>query len=315
MKKQVQTPSRRTFRTYFLLGLKGFCMGAADVVPGVSGGTIAFITGIYEELLKSIRTFDLRFIRLLFSRRPGEALAHTGWKFLLVLGAGILTAVFTLAKILAWLLLTHPTLIWSFFFGLVLASAWTVAGHLDSWRSAQVLWMLLGATGAYRLVGMIPVSTPDTPWFLFLSGSIAICAMILPGISGSFILVLLGKYEYILRAVNHRDLLTLVLVGMGAATGLVTFVRLLNWLLKKHRNPTLAVLTGFMLGSLRKVWPWKKTLSTMTDPHGKTILFSQGNILPPHWDSEVAYAVGLALVGFLLVLSLHRLAGKKQPPP
>lgn len=296
------------------VGLKGFCMGAADVVPGVSGGTIAFITGIYEELLKSIRSFDLTFLKALTSFRIRDALAQTGWKFLLPLGTGILAAVLTLAKGLAWLLQHQPVLIWSFFFGLVLASAVTVARDLDVWRFSHTVWMLLGTLGAFFLVGMVPVSTPNAPWFLFLSGSVAICAMILPGISGSFILVLLGKYEYVLQAVNNRDILTLALVGSGAVVGLLSFVRLLSWLLRRYRYQTMAILTGFMLGSLRKVWPWKKTLETFTDPEGKTIILLQANVLPLQWDSEVTLAFGLALLGLLLVLTLHRLAGKSASP-
>ena len=184
----------RSALDYLMITLKGFCMGAADVVPGVSGGTIAFITGIYEELLTSIRSFDLRFFRLIISLRIRYAMGHASWPFLVSLILGIFSAIFSLAKILAWLLQSHPVLIWSFFFGLVLASALTVARDLERWRLSYAVCAVLGTLGAYFLVGMVPVSTPNTQWFLFLSGSIAICAMILPGISGSFILVLLGKY-------------------------------------------------------------------------------------------------------------------------
>lgn len=304
----------RSALDYLMITLKGFCMGAADVVPGVSGGTIAFITGIYEELLTSIRSFDLRFFRLIISLRIRDAMAHASWPFLVSLILGIFAAIFSLARILAWLLQNHPVLIWSFFFGLVLASALTVARDLERWRLSYAVCAVLGTLGAYFLVGMVPVSTPNTQWFLFLSGSIAICAMILPGISGSFILVLLGKYEFVLQAVNDRDLLTLVLVGAGAVVGLITFVRLLSWLLARYRYETMAVLTGFMLGSLRKVWPWKRTLEGIIDAQGHAIVISQSNIVPAHWDNEVTYALCLAVLGFLLVLSLNFLAGCKYSP-
>ncbi|MBW2567500.1 MAG: DUF368 domain-containing protein, partial [Deltaproteobacteria bacterium] len=180
--------------------VKGFCMGAADVVPGVSGGTMAFILGIYEELIKSIKSFDLSFLRLLFSLRVKDALDHASWQFLLAIGLGILMAIFTLARILAWLLQNQPVLIWSFFFGLIVASVLVVSKHLSKWTSLIFVWIGLGALFAYLLVGMVPAKTPDTAWFLFMSGAIAICAMILPGISGAFILVLLGKYHYVLEA-------------------------------------------------------------------------------------------------------------------
>jgi putative membrane protein len=296
---------RRSLPAYLGVAVKGFCMGAADVVPGVSGGTMAFILGIYEELLESIRSFDLSFLRLLASLKIRAAMDHASWRFLTALVLGILVAVFSLARILSWLLENRPVLIWSFFFGLILASVFTVGRHLKRWDPAVTAWMCLGAVGAYFLVGMVPVSTPETAWFLFMSGAIAICAMILPGISGSFILVLLGKYAYVLEAVNNRDVLTLMLVASGALVGLISFVRLLNWLLKRHHRLTIAILTGLMLGSLRKVWPWKETLESMVDGHGHTIIISQANTLPAHWDMEVTAALGLAILGFLVVLSMN----------
>jgi len=285
-------------------------MGAADVVPGVSGGTMAFILGIYEELIEGIRAFDAVFVRRLISFRVREAFQHVPWPFLLALLVGIFTAIFSLAKGLSWLLDNRPVYIWSFFFGLVLASIFTVSRHLHKWDLPLIGWLFLGAVGAYLLVGLVPVSTPETWWFLLLSGAIAICAMILPGISGSFILVLLGKYDYLLRAVNHRDFLTLALAAMGAAIGLISFVRLLNWLLKRHHDLTIAVLTGLMLGALRKVWPWKETLSTFVDKDGHVRAMVQANILPPLWDTEVTFAIFLALIGFLVVFFLNRWADR-----
>lgn len=302
--------TKRSWPDYLILTLKGFCMGAADVVPGVSGGTIAFITGIYEELLQAVRSFDLYFLKLATTLKIRNAMQHASWRFLTALVLGILAAVFTLAKILSWLLQHYPVLIWSFFFGLILASALTIGRSTRHWKTTHTLWMAVGTVGAYFLVGLVPVSTPDTIWFLFMSGAVAICAMILPGISGSFILVLLGKYEYILNAVNQRDILTLLLVASGAVFGLATFVRLLSWLLKRYHDLTMALLTGFMLGSLRKVWPWKMTLETLTDRHGNAVAISQANILPPQWSPEVTFALFLAVVAFFLVFSLNRLSGK-----
>jgi putative membrane protein len=300
----------RSIRSYIGLTIKGFCMGAADVVPGVSGGTMAFILGIYEDLLGAVRSFDLQFLRLLIRFKIKDALNHTSWRFLTALLIGIFLAVFSLAKLLSWLLEYHPVLIWSFFFGLILASVYTVGRHLRKWSLPILVWIFMGTVGSYFLVGLVPLKTPETPWFLVLSGAVAICAMILPGISGSFILVLLGKYAYLLAAVNNRDFLPLILAAAGAAVGLITFVRCLSWLLKKYHDPTLAVLTGLMLGALRKVWPWKKTLETMTDGHGNVLIISQSNALPATWNQEVTLAVCLVIIGFFVVFIINLRASK-----
>lgn len=304
--------SDRPFIAYLGLTMKGFCMGASDVVPGVSGGTMAFILGIYQELIKSIKSFDLIFLRLLFSLKVKDALDHVSWQFLMAIGLGILIAIFTLARILAWLLQNQPVLIWSFFFGLIVASLFTVSKHLNKWTPSIFAWIGLGALCTYLLVGMVPAKTPDTVWFLFMSGAIAICAMILPGISGAFILVLLGKYHYVLEAVNNRDIFTLLLVAAGAGLGLVTFVRLLNWVFNRYHDITIGLLTGLMFGSLRKVWPWKKTLQSMRDTHGNVIATAQANILPSQWDTELMIALCLAVIGFLIVFSMNFLAEKKK---
>ena len=304
--------SGRPFMAYLGLSVKGFCMGAADVVPGVSGGTMAFILGIYEELITSIKSFDLIFLKRLFSFRVKDAFNHASWRFLMAIGAGILLAIFTLARMLSWLLHNHPVLIWSFFFGLIVASLFTVSKHLKKWTPSIIVWIGLGTLCTYFLVGMVPARTPETLWFLFMSGAIAICAMILPGISGAFILVLLGKYHYVLEAVNNRDILTLVLVAVGAGVGLVTFVRLLSWLFSRYHDITIALLTGLMLGSLRKIWPWKKTLESVQDTQGNVIAVTQANVFPSQWDTELITALFLVLVGFLVVFSLNFLAEKKN---
>jgi len=307
VKKNRPHPSRHgSFFGYSILAAKGFCMGASDVVPGVSGGTMAFILGIYEDLINAIKSFDLKSLKLLMSFNFRLLLDRVSWKFLLPLGIGILTAIFSLAEILSWLLQHKPILIWSFFLGLILASVISVSRRVEKWQASTWICLLVGITGTYILVGLVPVSTPDDPWFLFLCGAVAICAMILPGISGSFILVLLGKYQYILEAVNQKDFLTLALVAAGACIGIVAFSRLLGWLLKKYHDLMVAVLTGLMLGSLRKVWPWKKTLDSMVDRHGDVIPLVQTNILPSQWEMEVLTALALMVAGLFVVLILDR---------
>lgn len=281
-------------------------MGASDVVPGVSGGTMAFILGIYEELIQAIRSFDMEFLRMLRSLRIKDAIDHVSLRFLLAVGAGILIAIFSLARILSWLLENQPVMIWSFFMGLILASVFTVSRYLRQWNLPIIICVILGAVGAYLLVGIVPGSTPNSPWFLFMSGAVAICAMILPGISGSFILVLLGKYYYVLDAVNNRDLFTIFIVAMGACFGLLAFSRLLNWLLKSYHDLTIAILAGLMLGSLRKVWPWKRPLEEVAGSHGEVINVSQMNTLPQQFNCEVMIAIGLMAMGYLIVFFLNR---------
>jgi putative membrane protein len=297
---------------YLFLGVKGFCMGASDVVPGVSGGTMAFILGIYEELIDAIRSFDLRSLKLLVTLKIRLLLDHVSWQFLMAVGIGILTAIFTLSRVLAWLLQNRPVLIWSFFLGLILASVLSVSRRVVSWRVLTWFSLLGGITGTYFLVGLVPVSTPSDPWFLFFCGAIAICAMILPGISGSFILVLLGKYQFVLEAVNQRDFLVLFIVAAGACVGIIAFSRLLGWLLRNYHDLMVAVLIGLMLGSLRKVWPWKETVKSIVDMHGKVVPIVQSNILPGQWNMEVLTAFSLMVLGLLVVLFLDRVGNRKN---
>ncbi len=307
-----QISPARTFKDYLGIVLRGFLMGASDVVPGVSGGTMAFILGIYEELIDAIKAINVTFFRLLLSLKVKEAFDVVPWKFLLAVLTGILLAIFSLAKGLEWLLENKPILLWSFFFGLVLASVLMVSKRITRWGIGTVAAVFLAALGAYWLVGLVPTETPTAPWFVFLSGAIAICAMILPGISGSFILVLLGKYQYILGAVNRHDFITLGIFAVGAGLGIITFAQFLGWLFKRYHNLTVAMLTGLMLGSLRKVWPWKETLSTLTDRHGNLIPVVQVNILPPALTAEVWFAVALAVLGFAVVFSLEYVASRQN---
>lgn len=302
----------RTPIEYAGLVARGFVMGSADVVPGVSGGTMAFILGIYEELINSIRAAARPpFLKALLGLRIGEALKAVNAGFLIALLSGILLAVLSLAKGLEWLLENQPVYLWSFFFGLVLASVWTVSKRIPRWSPLLVGALLVGTVGAYIVVGLVPLQTPESAWYLFLSGALAICAMILPGISGSFILVLLGKYQFVLAAVNDRDLMTIAIVGAGAVVGIVTFAQVLGWLFKRYHDLAVALLTGLMVGSLRKIWPWKEVLATITDRHGALIPTVEANILPATFGSEVLIALGLAILGFVLVLVLDRLANQK----
>jgi putative membrane protein len=286
-------------------------MGASDVVPGVSGGTMALVLGIYEDLIYAIKSFDLKSLVFLVTLRIRAFFQSVSWRFLLTLGIGILTAILTLAKVLSWLLQNQPVLIWSFFLGLIVASVVSVSRRVEAWQFSTWACFFGGMIGAYFLVGLVPVSTPDDYWFLFVSGAVAICAMILPGISGSFILVLLGKYHYILEAVNNRDFIVLSVVAAGACIGIIAFSRLLGWLLKKYHDMIVAMLTGLMLGSLRKVWPWKETIESYVNDHGKVTPLVQSNILPGQWNTEVLAALSLMMIGFLVVLFLDRL-GRRQ---
>lgn len=280
-------------------------MGTADVVPGVSGGTMALVLGIYEELLRSIRSFDIDFVRRVAAFQIKAAFQMIPISFLISVFGGILLAIFSLAKFLSWLLAHHPVSVWSFFFGLILASALMVGRRISIWQGKTISGMLLCGVAAYILVGIVPIATPDSRIFLFICGAIAICAMVLPGISGSFILVLLGKYHTVLEAVHRLDLGTLIVFATGAATGLILFVRLLNWLLSHYHNITLACLTGLMIGSLRKIWPWKA--STLNDSSLSVV-----NVLPVELNTEFFMACGLALIGILIVAGLQWMASRES---
>jgi putative membrane protein len=294
---------------HFWLFLKGIAMGAADVVPGVSGGTIAFVTGIYTELLDSIKNINLQALKTLFKDGPRAFWQSINGTFLLVLGSGILLALLSLARGIHYLLMNYPVWLWAFFFGLILASCWYIGKEIGRWGLAQLVLLALGAVIAGFISTASPTSVTPTPLIILLAGSIAICAMILPGISGSFILLLMGLYEPVLGAVRQLDIQLLGTFAVGAAIGLMAFSRLLSWLLHHYKDAMFALLTGFMAGSLLKVWPWKETLSTRLNSHGAEVPFIQSNILP---DSGLSLllALGLMLAGALLVLGLERFASR-----
>jgi putative membrane protein len=307
-------PGPRTPREAAVLAAKGFAMGTADIIPGVSGGTIAFITGIYGQLLNAITAFDQRFLGRLARFDLKGALAASHLRFLFFLLFGIGTAIVSTARLMHYLMAHHPVPTWSMFMGLIGGSILIVGRQTDLARRTSVVALVAGAVAAWFIVGMIPVSTPEAYWFIFVAGVIAICAMILPGISGSFLLLIMGKYEFITGAVKNPfapgSLPVLVVFAAGCAVGLLGFSRVLRFALARFEHVTLAALTGLMIGSLRKIWPWKEVLETQVIRGEPRVLRDQ-NVLPPVFDAEVGLAVGLAVVGFVAVLLLERVARKR----
>lgn len=299
---------KRTLKDYAVITLKGIAMGAADVVPGVSGGTIAFIAGIYDELINSIKSIDAQCFKYLFTGKFKAFWNKINGNFLFALILGIGISIFSLAKLITILLNDYPILVWAFFFGLVLASTWFVAKDIKEWNWKTILSFIIGAGVAYYITVASPAETPNHPAFIFLCGAIAICAMILPGISGSFILLLMGKYAYIMEAVSGFNLLVLGVFAVGAFLGITTFSHLLSYALRRFRAITLALLTGFMLGSLNKVWPWKETVETYVDSHGAIKPLVESNIAP---NEFVWQAILLAIAGFFLVYFLEKLSQSK----
>ena len=286
-------------------------MGCADVVPGVSGGTIAFICGIYDRLLNGIKSFDLGSLKLVLRGDFKGLWARIPFPFFIALGTGLLTAILTLAKVLEHLMVNHPVQLWSFFFGLVLGSILLLGRKTWVWKPLD--WVVFVAfTGAtFVLVGLDSLQTPPGLPYIFLAGAIAICAMILPGISGSYLLVIMGKYAPIIEAVNERNITTLAVFCAGIATGILSFVRIVSWLLRDFRHVTLIALTGVMAGALRTLWPWKETLTTRINSSGETVPLTQANIAPGAGEN-LLLAVGLAVIGGVAVLLIERLARAEE---
>ncbi|MEQ9464535.1 MAG: DUF368 domain-containing protein [Haliea sp.] len=288
--------------------LRGVLMGAADIVPGVSGGTMAFITGIYDRLLGSIRAFDLRCLRLVSQGRVGEAWRHVDGGFLLALLLGIFTSILSLARVISWLLTEYPVPLWAFFFGLILASALVLLRQVPRWTPARVTCLLSGLLVAAAIALSPAVAmTPGLPG-IFIAGFIAICAMILPGISGSFILILLGMYGPVLTAVKNLDLQVMLVFALGAALGLMCFSRLLHWLLQRYHVATMALLTGFLFGSLLVVWPWKHALDWVLGSDGELRPAQQVPVWPWNFAAEpmLPACVMLMIAGFALVWLVER---------
>lgn len=319
--------SRNFFQNIIIL-LKGMAMGAADVVPGVSGGTIAFISGIYEELIETIHKLDFGFFKIWKKEGINAAWKRYNFGFLSILFSGILMSILSLAKLITWLLVNHPIAVWSFFFGLIIASILFIARQITQWRISSILAMILAAGFSYFITILEPIGSPDNTWFLFFAGFIAIIAMILPGISGAFILLLLGAYEAIIGTITQfiegamtldwnlfsEALIKLIVFALGAIIGLKTFSRVLNWMFKHHKNIILAVLTGFMIGALNKIWPWKEVLKYRINHSGEEVPFLERSILPDNYEGnpQLLYALIFMVLGFLTIFILERVATVKK---
>lgn len=309
---------RRNLLEHLILTLKGMGMGAADVVPGVSGGTIAFITEIYEELVNSIKSINLPALRQLFKGGVATFWRSINGSFLAAVFLGIAISVFSLARLLEHLLQQAPILVWSFFFGLIVASALYIAGKIQRWNVSKVIALVGGAAIAYSITLLTPAQTPEAWWFLFLSGALAICAMILPGISGAFILLLLGKYQFVIEAVGNLNVTVLGILAVGALVGIISFSNVLSWFLRKYHDLTIAVLSGFMVGSLNKVWPWKDTTQTFIDRHGEVQPLVQENVLPADFAAQTGQepmliqGILLAAAGFALIFIVEGLTRSRE---
>ena len=308
----------KSLKDYGLITLKGLGMGAADVVPGVSGGTIAFITGIYEELLATISSVNLEALKKLKSEGVISFWKYINGNFILALFLGIGVSIVSLAKLITFLMDFHAISLWSFFFGLVAASVFYVGKQIKEWSLKTVLGLILGAVFAFWITILPPLGQTDATWFVFVSGMIAICAMILPGISGSFILLILGSYETVMTAISDKKLFTIAAFAIGCLIGLLSFSRVLKWLFKKHENITIAVLTGFLIGSLNKLWPWKNTLEVYIKHKGeaneKIVPLVQENILPSNFSGEpqTLNAIIFALLGLILIFGMEFVAKKMK---
>ncbi len=304
----------RTFKDWILLYLKGLGMGGADVVPGVSGGTIAFISGIYEELIHSINQINLSAISLLLKCRFKEFWSAINGSFLLVLVLGIGTSIISIAKLITYLLQEFPIQLWSFFFGLIVISALSVGTQIRKKNWGSVFSGLTGIAIAYAITSAIPAVTPEESWFIFICGMIAICAMILPGISGSFILLIFGKYEFILNALKDFDIGIILTFIFGCLVGILSFARLISWLLFKWHDLTIAMLAGFMIGSLYKIWPWKLTLQYRVNRAGDQVPFLEENILPTEYmeltgsQPLILYSVFFMAFGFFTIVIIEKIA-------
>lgn len=309
-------PPKRDSKSYAGLTLRGMLMGVADAVPGVSGGTIAFMTGIYAELIYSLKQCGPEAVKKLFSEGFAAAWEHINGAFLLSVFGGIIVSIISVSHLVVFVLDNYPDLLWAFFFGLIAAAVWSVVRHIEKWSVSAVLAFIVGSFIAYYVTIMTPTHVEATNLMIFVSGMIAICAMILPGISGSFILLLLGMYAPMLNAVKSIEVSTLALFATGCATGLLAFSRVLNWMFDRHKTLTLALLGGFMLGSLNKVWPWKLTIESVVDRHGKVIPLIQDNVLPRTFEnatglsSHLSISIILMLAGVFMVFLLEKFGNK-----
>jgi len=299
------------------LFFKGMAMGAANVIPGVSGGTIALITGIYERLINAIKSFDLKALKLLLQFKWKEFANYTDLYFLLPLMLGLLAAILSLAKLFEFLFVKYPVFIWAYFFGLVLASVYYVGKTVEKWQLSTYISFLIGTIIAIFITVLHPAAENDNPWYLFLNGVIAIVSMILPGLSGSFVLILLGNYQLVaIDAINHFNLKIIIPFTVGAVVGLIAFSHVLSWLFKRYKNQTIALLTGFILGSLNVLWPWKKPVYMLQDgqvvtKHGKKIIAYYQQYFPDQFDAGFFGAVFLMILGILTIVFIEKASAQK----
>ncbi|MFT6983904.1 MAG: putative membrane protein [Crocinitomicaceae bacterium] len=305
----------RSILQYLMLSVKGVAMGAADVVPGVSGGTIAFITGIYEELIESLNNINLGAVKVLFKNGVKAFWKHINGTFFLFLFGGIIVSVFSLAKGVLYLLENHGVLLWSFFFGLIIASVWLIGKTIKKWTPGVIISLLIGTGIAFYISTIQTVAQGSESWYIVLCGAIAICAMILPGISGSFILVLLGAYHVVLKALKDTDIVVIGLFAIGCVIGLMSFARVLKFLFSRYKEITIALLTGFMIGSLYKVWPWKNAFGEPIVVHsdGKKD-YMMANVLPDNFigDAQLGLAIASVVVGLVVIVILERFSPKES---
>ncbi|HMC00545.1 MAG TPA: DUF368 domain-containing protein [Flavobacteriaceae bacterium] len=304
---------QRRFIDYFIISLKGIAMGAADAVPGVSGGTIAFISGIYEELITTISNVNMSLFKTLFKEGFVAFWGKLNGNFLLALLTGIIISFVSFMRLAKYLIENHPILIWSFFFGLIIASIYFVGKQITKWNIATILALIIGTLIAYYITTLPSLNDNENPIFLIFAGALAICAMILPGISGAFILVILGAYKTLSIAIHDLDFKRIGLYVVGAIIGLLSFSRFLKWLFKNYHNATLALLTGFIFGSLNKVWPWKQTLTWRTNSKGMEVPFLEKSVSPFSYqdNNHLLFAIILMIVGFLTIYILEKVGSKK----
>ena len=312
--------AKRTIRDYIIIAVKGMGMGAANVIPGVSGGTIALITGIFEELIDSIKSFNLKAFQLLFKGKFREFAEHTNLAFLAAVFAGIAVSILSLAKLLEFLFEKYPVFVWAFFFGLILASIYFVGKSIEKWRFSVVAF-LIGGTAIAVMVSLVNSATENQNFlYLILCGVIAVCSMILPGLSGSFVLILMGNYELVMiNAVSNLRFEILFPVVVGAAVGLILFSHFLSWVFKSYRDQTIALLTGFILGSLAVLWPWQSPQYKMdelgnfvTKVNGDKIIVKYNNFIPDSFNSEVIWAIVIALIGIIVIWAIEKYASAKE---
>jgi putative membrane protein len=312
LKEHTVAPGSEPLNYWLLLYVKGMAMGAAEVVPGVSGGTIAFITGIYERLLHAIGAFTPALVNVYREKGLRGLWIRVDAVFLLVLVAGMATSVLTFARLISFALANYAIFVWAFFFGLIVASIYLVALEVKYWRLNPVLTMITGAIAGFIMTQIVPLEADAGPVYIFLGGAVAVCAWILPGLSGSFILLLLGLYATVINAINSLNLVLLGSLALGCVLGLVCFSHVLSWMLRRYRDETLGLLIGFMIGALVKIWPWKQTLSYQMGHAGEQIPLVQQAVMPYTFqeitggDPQIALVVAICVLGLAFVVALER---------